>query len=153
ASLGFSQQTAALFGSASYLPRFSIGAYSSLGEDLASSPNNFSIASVAPTLTWIHGNHSVRVGYDWRAYREDAVSPGAQAGNYTFGTNYTRQLDNSPSAPIGQDLAAFLLGMPTSGSIDRNGPRHSQVLYQAAFVQDDWKVTDKLTLNLGLRYD
>jgi outer membrane receptor protein involved in Fe transport len=158
ASLGFSQQTAALFGDASYLPRFNIssgstGPFSPLGENLASSLNNFSIYTFQPTLTVIRGNHSVRVGYDWRGYREDEFGPGAQAGEYTFSTNYTKQTDNSTAAPIGQELASFLLGLPTGGSIARNAPRHNQVLYQGAFVQDDWKVSGKLTLNLGLRYE
>jgi hypothetical protein len=158
ASLGFSQQTASLFGNARYLPRFNIsdgtnGPFSALGENLASSPNDFSIYSFAPTLTWIRGSHSIRTGYDFRVYREDAFTAGRQAGEYSFNSNYTKQFDNSTAAPIGQELASFLLGLPTSGQIDRNDPRHSQVLYHGVFVQDDWKVNDKLTLNLGLRYE
>ena len=65
----------------------------------------------------------------------------------------TRQLDNSPSAVTGQDLAALLLGLPSGGVIDRSPDSFNTLMYQGVFVQDDWKITDKLTLNLGLRYE
>ncbi len=53
----------------------------------------------------------------------------------------------------GQDLAALLLGLPSGGLIDRSPDSFNTLMYQGAFVQDDWKITDKLTLNLGLRYE
>jgi hypothetical protein len=51
----------------------------------------------------------------------------------------TRQFSDSPAAPIGQELAAVLLGLPSGGRVERNATRNNQLLYHALFVQDDWK--------------
>jgi Carboxypeptidase regulatory-like domain/TonB dependent receptor len=152
ANLGFSSQTTALFGGARYLPRFDLDAYSDLGDSFAGFTKS-NIYSFQPTMTRIMGNHSFRAGYDFRIYREQSVPNVAAAGEYQFRGDFTRERDNSTNAAIGQDLAAFLLGQPTGGRIDRSADRFNQSIYQAVFFQDDWKISDKLTLNLGLRYD
>jgi hypothetical protein len=152
ASLGFSPATAAFFGDASYLPRFEITGLSVLG-DTVGDTTTFNIYSVQPTLTRIFGGHSLKMGYDFRAYRENNIPSAHAGGRYDFGNNFTRQLDNSASVAGGQPFASFLLGLPTGGLIDRNTARSNQSLYNAMFIHDDWKVTHKLTLNLGVRYE
>jgi hypothetical protein len=153
ASLGFPTATAALFGPEQYLPRFEIGNYSVLGDSVGGGSTH-NIYAVQPTLTRIAGKHSVRVGYDFRSYRENAFGAGHAAGRYDFGNNFTRgPLDNSAAGVIGQELAAFLLGQPTGGTIERNAARSNQTLYHGMFFHDDWRITNKLTLNLGLRYE
>jgi hypothetical protein len=153
ASLGFSSAVAGLFGGAKYFPHFDFDQFSDLGENL-SSVTNHSIYSFQPTFTHIAGNHALRAGYDWRAYREFGSNLAARAGEYVFRNNaaFTRQQDNS-AGTFGQDLATFLLGYPTAGTIDVNGSRLDITPYHGVFLQDDWSVSDRLTLNLGLRYE
>ena len=153
AQLGFSATTSALFAGASYLPRFEIGGFSPIGDSLGSAFTDY-IYTFQPTLTRMFGNHLAKIGYDSRLYRENATGLGNAAGRYDFRTDFTRgPFDNSAAASIGQELAAVLLGQPSGGVIDRNADRSNQTRFQAVFFQDDWKVTSRLTLNLGLRYE
>jgi hypothetical protein len=153
ASLGFPQQTAALFGPEQYLPRFEISGYSVLGDSVGGGTTH-NIYTAQSTLTKIAGRHSLRFGYDWRSYRENGFGAGHAAGRYDFGNNFTRgPLDNSTGAAVGQSLASFLLGVVTGGTIERNAARSNQTLYNGMFIHDDWKVTSNLTLNLGVRYE
>ena len=57
------------------------------------------------------------------------------------------------STTAGYGLASFLLGDASSGNVIAINPISTQGLYYAAYVQDDWKVTSRLTINMGLRWD
>jgi len=94
------------------------------------------------------------MGADVRELRESNIGYGNSQGTYTFSTNWTRgPLDNSTGAPLGQDWASFMLGLPTSGGFDINAFRTDQSKYMAVFIQDDWRVRSNLSLNLGLRFE
>lgn len=152
ATLGFSSSTVSLFQGAKYFPLVDLqGSYSDIGDNLAATTVH-SIYSVQPTYTMLKGKHSIRSGYDMRVYRESNFNFERQAGAYEFGGNFTRAADNGNSL-FGQDMAALLLGAVSGGRIDRNGSRVNYTPYHALFVQDDWRVSGKLTINLGLRYD
>jgi len=153
ADLGFSPSVSALFGGASYFPLFNFETLSDIGDNLAGNTEH-TIYSFQPTYTRLMGSHAMRFGYDARLYHEFGANLGRLAGEYqaTRSGAFTRQQDNSPSQNW-QDVASFLLGYPTGGSIEVNGTRTNETWYHAFFVQDDWKLSDRLTLNLGLRYE
>ncbi len=104
------------------------------------------------TLSWTKGTQQLKFGF---RYIRELASPFTNTttrGQFTFNDNFT----NNPLSPsgTGSGLAALLLGFPNSGS--RN---YLQTPYYvtngewAGFFEDDWKVTTRLTINLGLRYD
>lgn len=134
-------------------PVYAIDQYITLGEttNYLWTTNYHTWSAVATQTT---GSHSIRYGGEFRLYRDHNYSYGNVAPNQSFGATYTRgPLDNSPVAPIGQGLASFLLGIPTGGSIDRNASSAAQSTYTGLFIADDWKVTSKLMLNIGFRWE
>ena len=153
ATLGFSPAVLGQFGGAQYFPHFDFDTLSDIGDNLAGNTTH-SIYSFQPTYTRMMGKHSVKTGYDMRLYREFGANAGRQAGDYLIRNNaaFTRQLDNSTSQNW-QDVASFLVGLPTGGSIEVNGTRLNSTWYHGVFVQDDWRLSNKLTVNLGLRYE
>lgn len=135
------------------LPSLSISGYDSVGSDTGTwfrTNFHFLTGSVAHN----RGNHSLRSGVELRVNQRNNANYGYVSPAFTFGTSWTvGPMDNSPSAPIGQGFASYLLGLPTSGFIDRNVSPATQDAFTALYFQDDWKVTRRLTVGLGLRYE
>ena len=153
ASLGFPDSTIALFSGFKYFPSFAPSGYGTVGASGGDfQADNTFFVQTAYTKT--KGKHSLYAGYAVRAYRENTLPTNSPAGSYSFANTYTKgPLDNSSGAPVGQSLASFLLGLPTGGSIDRVATSANQALFQAIYLHDDFKVSRRLTLNVGLRYE
>ena len=135
------------------LPRVSFSTFTALGSD-GGIERPLDIYQIFETFTKIQGKHSLKFGADIRQYREAQLNAGYTNGTFVFGNSWTNgPLDNSAAAPIGQDFAAFLLGMPTSGQYDLNAFRQNKNNYYSFFLQDDFRVRSNLTLNLGLRLE
>lgn len=108
-----------------------------------------------PTLTYIRGAHTIRTGVNLN-FSQWLNPEGGNADSFNFSTNFTNQYYNASDAPgysSGLSIASLLLGYPNSGTVNWNVHQFWSQHYIAPWVQDDWKVTKKLTLNLGLRWD
>jgi hypothetical protein len=103
-------------------------------------------------LTFERGRHTVKFGGDFRRQMYDNYSPGKLSGSYSFGNTFTTSSPNDTKS--GFALADLLLGMPASTSFNINDYTYRLNIDSAgAFVQDDFKISRRLTLNLGLRWE
>ncbi|MFN9429546.1 MAG: TonB-dependent receptor domain-containing protein [Acidobacteriota bacterium] len=150
--LGFADSLVGQF-SVLQFPGFNLGSYAQIGNGRPITPGTNDAYTLQPNLSLVKGKHFLKVGGEVRDFRDNRANPGNASGFYNFGKNWTQARANTPDAVSGNELASFLLGLPTAASVDRGIDTAFRNRYYAVFVQDDWKVTSRLTLNLGLRYD
>lgn len=99
------------------------------------------------------GRHTLKIGFDGRQYRMSIQNFGDSSGSFTFNSNWVLPANGAAAQTFGGDLASFLFGLASSGEYDLNARADYHQYYVGTFVQDDWRVNDKLTFNLGLRFD
>jgi hypothetical protein len=107
----------------------------------------------APTLTTIRGRHGLKFGLDYRWVRYANYQPINTGGIFTFDRAFTRANYLSADALSGNAIASMLLGAASSGQVDYLARPYYQWKYYAPWIQDDIKLTRRLTINLGLRWD
>jgi hypothetical protein len=116
-------------------------------------PNVNKIYTVQPNVSLTRGTHNIRSGLDFRRTNVFNQNWGNPAGTINFDRGFTRSTLNSTSNLEGNAFASFLLGAPGSGNVPVNLFPHYYWNFVAPWIQDDWRVTNKLTLNLGFRWD
>ena len=133
------------------LPTFAPAGYQQIGSPQNTASNfSTSVTQIADSLTWQKGRHAVKAGLDWRWQRLDVIQPPWPTGSFGF----TTAGSDLPGVPnTGNAFASFLLGQVQTFFIDlQQTAIQERAHFQEYYVQDDWKVSDRLTLDLGLRY-
>ncbi|MBP7778221.1 MAG: TonB-dependent receptor [Acidobacteria bacterium] len=133
------------------LPTVIIAGYQQLGSPAGTATDSAtSVTQVVDVLTWLRGRHTVKLGADLRWQRLDVVQPASPTGAFTFSSLFT---DLPGTVGTGTPLASFLLGQVQQFSIDvQQDPIENRAHLQEYFAQDDWRVTDRVTINAGVRY-
>ena len=125
-------------------PRITVTGYQTLGE--GSNMERIQSPIVGTQLTenllWLKGKHSLKFGFERRSSRNDDLNRNTAGGVFGFNNTAT-----------GHGLAALELGWVQSASVNEVLPIRSQIINYGAYIQDDWKITPRLTVNLGLRWD
>jgi hypothetical protein len=136
-----------------HMPYMNISEFAYLGNQGANIDVENS-AALLPSVTWIKGNHTFHIGADLRDLQQARKSV-EDGPNFWIDRQWTQSnyIDSQWTQNSGNSIASMLLGYATSGGTSTVAQAYWTRHYLAPFIQDDWKVTRKLTLNLGIRYD
>ncbi len=164
-SLGWPTSMISQLGAFSGFPGMGPSGFTSLGvSGAANGVTTTDSIDLFPSMTWIKGKHIIRVGMDWRLNQYATVLNAGTHANLSFDQHWTQSCwscstgndygylptDNNTE---GNSIASMLLGTGSGGGDSIGSTSFYTNSYYAPYFQDDWKVTPRLTLNLGLRYD
>ena len=135
----------------SLFPRLSFQNFTSVGRSAGESerydqPYAFNVA-----VSTLAGRHTFKIGADVRRLSATVATEPLSAGSFSFNGNFTR----GPEGDGGYDFASFLVGAPRSASQAPSNRGELEVFtrYLGAYVQDDWRLSPKLTVNYGVRLE
>jgi hypothetical protein len=138
------------------LPEISPSGYQTLG-NVDNTPLYYRTLAVRANVTHVQGNHTIRAGGEWRQQNTAEAIQGNQAGHYTFDDSYTQE--NNGTIPaysqqnIGLSYASFLMGIQDTSSVSVQAGYSNSSPYYAFFAGDTWRITPKLTVVPGIRYE
>jgi hypothetical protein len=137
-------------------PSVTMGDFTSFGPSLSgggtTNQDVFYSRSFNVTASRFLGRHTLKAGFDFRTVH-DFGTPATGPTSFTFSGVFTQANPLVSNGLSGSSLASLLLGYPTSGSQNVVSTFNDFIDYYGAFVQDDFRVTPKLTLNFGLRFE
>jgi hypothetical protein len=148
-------------GPGSVFPGLNIGGLGNTYGNGGQGYNALNVFTFDESLTWIHGRHTVKGGFEYVKMQQNDGGYGRQSGYLSFnagltslgGPFYNDGCGGGAACP-GFGAASFLLGLGSYGEADVYAATNADRMGQyAAYIQDDFKASSKLTFNLGLRYD
>jgi hypothetical protein len=146
------------------LPALNIGGLSELGSNaFLPSDEVSSTFQLTDDLTKVYGKHSFKMGFEWQHVKFSTLQPPWSHGQFGFGGQYT-DIPNKGGGNTGIAQTLLIPEASTVGGLDYVGGPSSVFVsnisltdngknYYGGYFQDDWKITPKLTLNLGIRWD
>ncbi len=134
------------------LPQMTIAGFTTLGEATFLPNSKISeTITLQDNVSLILGRHTLKTGFMYRWVRSWYNISSSARGTYTFSGGFSQDPQNR--SRTGTGIADFLLGIPSGAGISNFLSGDIRYKYAGAFIQDDWKLTTRLTLNLGLRYE
>lgn len=151
---GWDQDLASAIGlsgvSKTAFPNFAIPGYVALSAAPGRIQTPIRDTQVLESLSWFRGGHSLKFGFEFRRAGNSEVRDRGSSGMFQFVPQYTSLPGTSGS---GDGLASFLLGAANSANIQISDRISTRAYYAAGYAQDDWRLTNRLTINLGLRWE
>ncbi len=132
------------------LPQITVNGYFTLGQQIAGPVAGTNFYSARDVFSWIRGKHSLKLGGELSLNKDIQQTLLNNYGVFTFNGNTTQ---HTGPTQAGNALADFMIGIPSAVSQDAPVTGYTNTWYTALFVQDDYRVQQRLTLNLGLRWD
>jgi hypothetical protein len=159
--LGFSQSLVSQLARNTF-PQIQWEGYTTFGSTFGGGTG--SIFTVSDTWSWSEtfsktaGNHSIKFGGEYRTMLNDQQNPTSSFGRFTFNRAFTQADPLRADAASGNAVASLLLGLPADTTTNQSAvPINPQLNYRSnyygLYVQDDWRISPRLTLNIGLRWD
>jgi hypothetical protein len=131
-------------------PNFAIPGYVALSAPPGRTQTPIRDTQVLEAITWFKSSHSLKFGFEYRRASNTEIRDRGSSGIFQFVPQYT----SFPGvAGTGDGFATFLLGAANSATIQISDRISTRGDYLAGYIQDDWRLTNRLTVNLGLRWE
>jgi len=147
---------------AMFIDQYAQAGYANIGSDpYGNMELGQDTGQLSATLDKVHGSHEIKFGFDGRIHQMNYIQTNAPNGFFSFNTDGSYACPGGIDSCGGDPMASFMMGQFTQGCGGNGCGSYYEIQFRPAttnyqygfFVQDNWKATQKLTLNLGLRYD
>jgi len=140
----------------SSIPTFGVNGYPTLGDQPANYGNNpvtkkSKVWNFSDNLSWVRNKHTIKTGFDFQYLDIPTFAALQGRGSWGFSGVFTQNPQSRPGT--GSSIADLLLGYPNTITIGSPSDANERARNYYFYIQDDWAITSKLTLNIGVRYE